>query len=334
MKQDVASFLIAIQPMVKLSETEFKGGLEWLNQHYDNLYSYCKNPDGIEELYVSLKKNPDNWILGIAYCDICYEYKDKRRLNYILEDRTFKDTHTSSIMYINFRRNHNSLESTSSEDYLNKGIEAKHQGKYQEAHDFYLKALAIDDKNFEVHYALGKINFILGRYDSAIADYSYCIKDYISSMKHKGYIRGLSLEELIEDRSFQQLALHLGHVLVARKARSKNIPKYIELSRIYRETIDPCYTRPNNHLHFSNDQYKEYETNCLAAGFEYIDKNVIMPIERKNDNCSSNNSSAKINSSAASQVNNAKNSGCLLYMLIISTPLLSIGGYLANRFFS
>lgn len=160
-------------------------------------------------------------------------------------------------------------------DYVPLGVEAKRQGRYQEALEFYNKAIGLNANDYDAYYSRAKTYFILKGFVHAMTDFTKCARMFIQK-EYYGSKPFVGL--LLHDEGFLELARHCGHAELAGEAYQRNDYISIKMSDIYREWIDPYYAAHSARKDITNKDKEffnnAYERECYKVGFNHL---VFMP---------------------------------------------------------
>ena len=145
---------------------------------------------------------------------------------------------------------------------LEKGVELKHRGKYQEAKEMYIKAIHIDNSHPNAYNNLGKILYILGDYEASARAYKAAYERGICELMN-------SMQIELYRVNYSSFYIHVGHALLDKEYIDS---QYSHLIKEYREGIDPTsvkgYIPERGTLRKS--AYNEYDKMCIEEAKKYL----------------------------------------------------------------
>ena len=147
-------------------------------------------------------------------------------------------------------------------DILNKGVQLKRLGKYEEAKEMYIKAISLDNTHPNGYYNLAKVLYILGDYKASVKAYKASFERGICELQQSMKVSKARL-------SSTNLYIHLGHALLDEKNREG---KYSDYIKEYEEGIDP-YKFKTYKLNTEKIRMitNEYDKICIEAAKDYLE---------------------------------------------------------------
>lgn len=156
------------------------------------------------------------------------------------------------------------------ENYLKNGIALKREGKYKQAYESYMKALALDNNDGSVIYSLGKLCYILGDYQNSVNYYlKFCTLVY-SIYKLKGSCFPFEIFAR-NDKGLAEAVIHCGHTLYA--SMHREFPD--KFMNTYRASIDPFWGNQNkDKLVTGEKEYLAFEIKCFEIALAELNKTI------------------------------------------------------------
>lgn len=162
---------------------------------------------------------------------------------------------------------------------VNLGVEAKRNGKYEQAMSYYQQALEYNEDNPEVRNAIAKILFITKDYEKALAEFFMAaalsanfIDHSMLSIEHNTDVN-LYVKKMAVESQCRSLLLnfgrHCGFSLVAANNddQSKRTPVQAAINK-YRSEIDP-YSKPK-FMDVEKDVLDMTEEKITDIGLDYL----------------------------------------------------------------
>lgn len=139
---------------------------------------------------------------------------------------------------------------------LEKGIQFKRFGRFNEAKECYIRAIKIEPRQANAYYNLGKILYILNEFEASVRAYTMAYKNNICDIIRETYV------------SVDKFYINLGHSLLDQNAKQEDysiINEYrILLNPLLGTIVDVNVNRDNKKKHI-------YEKKYIAAAKEYLD---------------------------------------------------------------